>query len=284
VRFDPGKLAAVVRTSRADKAYSFRDPTEDDRAIAANLGEFLAREVERNPILADRVTLQFGVGSLGNALMGELSAVEFGDREVVYFGELIQDGLVEMVDEGVLTVASATAMAVTPECQQRVFDDVERYAERMVLRPSFVSNAAETVDRFGVVGVNSALEVDVYGNANSTHVNGSHLLNGIGGSGDFNRNSPLAITALPSTAKDGEISRVVPMVPHPDHTEHDIDVIITEQGVADLRGLDPRERAELLVAECAHPTVRPALRSYLERAEADGGHVPHDLETAFDWR
>jgi succinyl-CoA:acetate CoA-transferase len=284
VRFDPGKLAAVVRTSRADKAYSFRDPTADDRAIAANLGDFLAREVERNPILADRITLQFGVGSLGNALMGELSGMEFGDREVVYFGELIQDGLVEMVDEGALTVASATAMAVTPECQRRVFDDVERYAERMVLRPSFVSNAAETVDRFGVVGVNSALEVDVYGNANSTHVNGSHLLNGIGGSGDFNRNSPLAITALPSTAKGGEISRVVPMVPHPDHTEHDIDVIITEQGVADLRGLDPRERAELLVAECAHPDVRPALRSYLERAEAGGGHVPHDLETAFDWR
>jgi succinyl-CoA:acetate CoA-transferase len=284
VRFDPDKLAAVVRTSASDKAYSFRDPTEDDRAIAANLGEFLAGEVWRNPILADRVTLQFGVGSLGNALMGELSSMEFGDREVAYFGELIQDGLVEMVDEGVLTVASATAMAVTPDCQQRVFENAERYAERMVLRPSFVSNAAETVDRFGVIGVNSALEVDVYGNANSTHVNGSHLLNGIGGSGDFNRNSPLAITALPSTAKGGEISRVVPMVPHPDHTEHDIDVIITEQGVADLRGLAPRERADLLVEACAHPEVRPALRAYLERAEGSGGHVPHDLETAFDWR
>jgi succinyl-CoA:acetate CoA-transferase len=115
-------------------------------------------------------------------------------------------------------------------------------------------------------------------------VNGSHLLNGIGGSGDFNRNSPLAITALPSTAKGGEISRVVPMVPHPDHTEHDIDVIITEQGVADLRGLAPRERADLLVEACAHPEVRPALRAYLERAEGSGGHVPHDLETAFDWR
>ncbi len=284
VRFDPEKLAAVVRSSAADKAYSFRDPTGDDRAIAANLGEFLAREAERNPLLAKRVTLQFGVGSLGNALMGELSDIDFGDREVVYFGELIQDGLVEMVDEGAIEVASATAMAVTPECQQRVFENVERYAERMVLRPSYVSNAAETIDRFGVVGVNSALEVDIYGNANSTHVDGTHLLNGIGGSGDFNRNSPLAITALPSTAKSGEISRIVPMVPHADHSEHDIDVIITEQGAADLRGLDPRERADLLIEKCAHPDVRPDLRAYTDRAEEGGGHVPHDFETAFDWR
>jgi succinyl-CoA:acetate CoA-transferase len=153
----------------------------------------------------------------------------------------------------------------------------------VVLRPSDVSNSPELIRRFGVVAVNSALEVDVYGHANSTHLNGSHLVNGIGGSGDFIRNAHLSVVTLQSTAAGGDISRIVPMVPHVDHTEHDISVVVTEQGVADLRGLDPRERAEALVEQCAHPDYRADLRTYLDRAEASGGHMPHDLDTALSW-
>ena len=283
VRFDPEKLTAVVRTDQADTAYEFRAPTDRDRTIAGNLADFLAAEMARNPTLADEVNIQFGVGSLGNALMGELSTIDFGDRAVTYFGELIQDGLVDMIDDGALATASATSLAVTPDCQRRLFDDIERYAEDIVLRPGYVSNDPDLIDRFGVVAVNSALEVDLYGNVNSTHVDGTHVVNGIGGSGDFNRHSPLAITALGSTAGGGDIPRVVPMVPHVDHTEHDVDVIITERGAADLRGLSPRERAREMIA-IAHPDYRPDLRAYLDRAEAGGGNTPHDLETAFDWR
>ncbi|MFB6121921.1 MAG: acetyl-CoA hydrolase/transferase C-terminal domain-containing protein [Haloferacaceae archaeon] len=283
IRFDPSKLTAVVRTNQADTAYDFREPTERDRAIAENLAAFLAEEMERNPTLAEQVNMQFGVGSLGNALMGEMSTIDFGDREVTYYGELIQDGLVDMIDEGALTAASATSLAVTPEYQRKLFDDIERYAEHVVLRPGYVSNDPDLIDRFGVVAVNAALEVDVYGNVNSTHVGGSHVVNGIGGSGDFNRHSPLAITALGSTASGGDVPRVLPMVPHVDHTEHDVDVIITERGVADLRGLSPRERAREMV-EVAHPDYRPDLRAYLDRAEEGGGNTPHDLETAFDWQ
>lgn len=283
VEFDAGKLAAVVETDRPDDTYAFRDPTDDDLAIADNFGAFLTAEMERSPVFEDAVHLQFGVGSMGNALMGELQAMEFGGRDVVYFGELIQDGLLDMLDAGRLESASATSLALTAEGQERLFADVERYAEDVVLRPADVSNDPGLIDRFGVVGVNSAVEFDVYGNVNSTHAGGTRAINGVGGSGDFNRNSLVTVCALPSTLRDGEMSRVVPMTFHVDHTEHDVDVFITEQGVADVRGLSPVERAELIVEECAHPSFRPDLRAYLEAARERGGHVPHDLVRAAEW-
>lgn len=281
IRFAPEKLVAVVETDARDSTYEFRDPTETDRAIAANFGSFLAEEVDRNPTMAEAVHLQFGVGALGNALMGALGDADL-DRTLVYFGEVFQDGLLDLVDDGTLESASATSLALTHDGQDRLFDDVERYAERVVLRPTDVSNAAELIERFGVVAVNSALEVDLYGNANSTHVDGTHALNGLGGSGDYNRAGLLTVVALPSTAKDGSVSRIVPMTPHVDHTEHDIDVVVTERGVADLRGQSPRERADRLV-DVAHPTYRDELRAYLDRAARYGGHTPHDLETALRW-
>ncbi len=283
IRFDPSKLEAVVHTDQPDVAYSFREPTDSDQEIAANLATFLTEELERNPTLADRVTLQFGVGSLGNALMGELASIDFGNREVTYYGELIQDGLIDMLDAGELTAASSTALAVTPEYQQQLYDDIERYAEQIILRPGYISNDPDMIDRFGIIAVNAALEVDIYGNVNSTHIDGSHVISGIGGSGDFNRHSPLAITALGSTARGGDIPRILPMVPHVDHTEHDVDVIITEQGVADLRGLSPREHAQEMIG-IAHPSYRADLQAYCERAKQYGGNVPHDLNTVFDWQ
>jgi succinyl-CoA:acetate CoA-transferase len=146
-----------------------------------------------------------------------------------------------------------------------------------------VSNRPELIDRIGVVAVNSALEVDLYGHANSTHVGGSGMRNGIGGSADFMRNAALSVLALPSTAAGGDVSRVVPMVPHADHTEHDVDAVVTEHGVADLRGTAPRERARLLVENCASPDYRDRLDSYLDDALDGGGHEPHDLDAAFDW-
>ncbi|GAB3310690.1 acetyl-CoA hydrolase/transferase C-terminal domain-containing protein [Haloplanus salinarum] len=284
VPFDPERLVAVVETDRPDSPYEFRDPTDDDLAIARHLADFLADEVTRNPVLAESVNLQFGVGSLGNALMGELSGLDVGDRTLGYFGEVIQDGLLDLADRGRLAYASATSLALSRDGQRRLFDDLDRYATEFVLRPTDVSNSPALVDRFGVVAVNSALEVDVYGHANSTHVDGSRVINGVGGSGDFTRNALVSVLALPSTASDGAVSRVVPMVPHVDHTEHDVDVIVTEHGVADLRGLSPRERAAAVVERCADPSVRPALEAYLDRADEGGGHEPHDLDTAFDWR
>lgn len=281
ITFDPETLIAVVESDAPDEPYTFRDPTEDDLAIATNLRMFLEEEVERSALYEDSVRLQFGVGSLGNALMQELGGADFGDRDLVYFGEVIQDGLLDLLEDGQLRSASATSLALSSEGQDRLFEHAERYAQDVVLRPADISNNPSLVDRFGVISVNTSLEVDLYGHANSTHVDGSRMLNGVGGSGDFTRNAPLSVIVLPSTV-GGDISRVVPMVPHVDHTEQDVDVIVTERGVADLRGTSPRERARLIVEECAHPDYRPQLRAYLNRAR-DDGHLPHDLDTAFSW-
>jgi len=153
--------------------------------------------MDRSPVFDDAIHLQFGVGSLGNALMGELKEMDFGGRDVVYFGELIQDGLFDMLDAGRLESASATSLALTDEGQQRLFDDVERYAEDVVLRPADISNHPSLINQFGVVGVNSAIEVDIYGNVNSTHVHGERMINGVGGSADYNRNALVTVCALP---------------------------------------------------------------------------------------
>lgn len=282
IEFDPAVLEAVVATETADDPYMFRDPTVADQAIAANLGSFLESEIQSNPMFASAVSLQFGVGSLGNALMGALTEIEFGDRTVRYFGEVFQDGLLEMLDANRLAGASATSLALSTAGQERFFDGIDDYASDVVLRPADLSNHPALIERFGVIGVNSAVEVDCYGNTNATHIGGTRVISGIGGGGDFVRNSRLSIIALPSTAADGEISRIVPMTPHVDHSEHDVSVVVTEHGVADLRGCSPRERATKTI-EIADPSFRDALEAYHDRATAGGGHTPHDLETAFDW-
>jgi len=282
VRFDPDTLTAVVQTDRPDSPYSFRDPTAADQEIARHFAEFFVEESKRTAIFEDTVHLQFGVGSLGNALTESLSTMDLGDRDLVYFGEVIQDGLLEMIDAGQLSGASATTLALSANGQEKLFSDIEEYANDIVLRPTDISNNAALIDRFGVVAVNSALEVDIFGHVNSTHVNGTKLINGIGGSADFSRNAFVSVIALPSTASGGDISRIIPMAPHVDHTEHETDVVITEHGIADLRGLSPAERASEMVASCADPRYREDLREYLERG-ADVGHIPHDIETSYSW-
>lgn len=284
VGFDSETLIGVIETDTPDSTYNFRDPTADDLAIAAHLGSFLAAEIERSSVFEDTVHLQFGVGSLGNALMGELKSLDFGDRTVVYFGELIQDGLLDMLDADRLESASATSMALTDEGQDRLFADVERYAEDIVLRPAGVTNHPGLIDQFGVIGVNSAIEFDIYGNVNSTHAGGKRMINGVGGSADFNRNSLVTVCALPSTLDDGDISRVVPMAFHVDHTEHDVDVFVTEQGVADARGCSPVERAEMIIDRCAHPEFTPDLQSYLTDVKSQDYHIPHDIDRAAQWQ
>jgi succinyl-CoA:acetate CoA-transferase len=282
VRFDPEKLTAVVRTENDPIPYPFREPSDAEAAIADNALDFLADELAENPAFSERFAFEVGIGSLGNEITERIGDLDFGDRDAVYFGEVAQDGLLDLLEAGTLSAASATALVLGEDGVNRMLDRPELVADNVVTRSMSVSNDPGLIRAFGVVAINTAVEVDVYGHTNSSHVRGSQLLQGIGGSGDFARNGLLSMMVLPSTAKDGEVSRIVPMASHVDHPDHDVDVAVTEHGVADLRGLTPDERFEALVGECAHPEFRPALRRYGERAAEGGGHMPHDLPTAFD--
>jgi succinyl-CoA:acetate CoA-transferase len=274
---------AVVETDAPDRNTGFTEPDEASRSIAGHLIEFLEHEVGRGRLPANLLPLQSGVGNVANAVLAGLEESPF--ENLTAYTEVIQDGMLGLLKTGTLTLASATAFSLGPAAVAEFNDNARDYHDRIVLRPQEISNHPEIVRRLGVLAMNGAIEVDVYGNVNSTHLMGSRIQNGIGGSGDFARNAFISFFVTPSTAKGGAISSIVPMVSHVDHTEHDVNVIVTEQGLADLRGLAPRRRAQVVIDRCAHPDYRPLLHDYVDRALAGayGRHTPHLLTEALSW-
>ena len=282
-RLDPDKVVAVVETDQPDRNSPFKPLDDDSKAIAGNYIEFLENEVKRGRLPKDLLPLQSGVGNIANAVLAGLLEGPF--HHLTSYTEVIQDGMVDLIDAGKLRVASATAFSLSPEYANKMNDNAKFYRDHIVLRPQEISNHPEMIRRLGVLSCNGMIEADIYGNVNSTHVMGSKMQNGIGGSGDFTRNAYISAFVTPSTAKNGDISCIVPMVSHHDHTEHDVMVLITEQGVADLRGLSPRKRAKVIIDNCAHPDYRPILHDYFDQAvkTANGQHTPHDLRKAHDF-
>jgi acetyl-CoA hydrolase len=163
---------------------------------------------------------------------------------------------------------------------KQIVDDIDFFASRIILRPQEISNHPGVIRRLGVIALNTAIEVDIYGNVNSSHVYGMDIINGIGGSGEFTRNSYLSIFMSPSIAKGGRISSIVPMCPHVDNNEHSVQIVVTEQGLADLRGLGPMQRARIIIEKCAHPAYRDYLYQYIQDARL--GHIRHDLTRCFE--
>jgi succinyl-CoA:acetate CoA-transferase len=282
-RCPPEKVVAVVETDAPDRNTPFKEPDESSRRIAGHLVEFLEHEVKRGRLPADLLPLQSGVGNVANAVLAELEHTAF--ENLTAFTEVIQDGMLSLLRSGKLSVASATSFGLSPDAVAEFNAHPDVYRDRIVLRPQEISNHPELVRRLGVLAMNGVIEVDIYGHANSTHLMGSRIQNGIGGSGDFARNAYISFFVTPSTAKNGAISSIVPMASHVDHTEHDVAVVVTEQGLADLRGLPPRRRARLMIDNCAHPDYRPMLDDYVERAQhaSFGGHTPHLLDEALSW-
>ncbi|MBN7768336.1 acetyl-CoA hydrolase/transferase family protein [Marinobacter daepoensis] len=279
----PEKVIAVVETDAPDRNSRFSAPDENSRRIADHLLDFFASEVEKKRLPANLLPLQSGVGNIANAVMAGLNDGPFNN--LTAYTEVLQDGMLDMLKSGKLSHASATAFSLSPEANQELADNIDFYRERIVLRTQEISNHPEIIRRLGIIAMNGMIEADIYGNVNSTHVMGSRIMNGIGGSGDFARNGFLSVFMTPSTAKSGAISAIVPMVSHVDHTEHDVQIIVTEQGLADLRGLPPRQRALNIIEKCAHPDFRPRLRDYFERAcnSGRGMHTPHLLNEALSW-
>jgi propionyl-CoA:succinyl-CoA transferase len=275
---DPRKILGIVETDEGDEVPSFADPDAASERIADHVVRFLMDEMKLGRIPADFLPLQSGVGNVANAVMAGLGR---SDVPPFYmFSEVFQDALVDLMYDQRLLGASTTSLTLSDLQMQRVFDDMNFFGKRVVLRPQELSNNPGLIRRLGVIAINTALEVDIYGNANSTHVAGTHVMNGVGGSGDFVRNAYLSILVCPSVAKGGRISAVVPMVTHTDHNEHSVQIIVTEQGLADLRGKGPRQRARSIIDNCAHPMYRDYLDEYLNTAGT--GHIPHDLSRCFE--
>lgn len=279
IKVDPSKVKGVILSERPDIPSPLFEPNEETQQIADNLLAFLAGEVEAGKLPPSLAPLQSGVGSVANAVLNGMKDSQFKDIEV--FSEVLQDGIFDLIDAGVVKFAIGTAFSLSKKRVETLAEDLEKYKGKIMFRPQEVSNHPEVIRRLGIISFNTALEVDIYGNVNSTHVSGTRIMNGIGGSGDFARNARITIFVTSSLAKNGAVSAIVPFVSHVDHTEHDVDIIVTEQGYADLRGLPPVKRAEKLI-EIAHPTYRPQLRAYFEEAkEKVGGQTPHILEKAF---
>lgn len=283
LRCDPNKVIAVVETDAPDRNSPFSPPDTSSRAIAGHIMEFLEHEVKKGRLPPNLLPLQSGVGNIANAVLDELSNSRF--EGLTSYTEVLQDGMLKMIQEGKLDMVSATAFSLSPDALQTLMGDLPQYKSRIILRPQEISNHPEVIRRLGIIAMNGLIEADIFGNVNSTHIMGSGIMNGIGGSGDFARNAFLSIFMTPSTAKGGAISAIVPMVSHTDHTEHDVQVIVTEQGLADLRGLSPKQRAKVIIDRCAHPEFRPALKDYFRRGVhyAPGKQTPHLLEDAFSW-
>ncbi len=247
-------------------------------AIGHNVAAFLVADMKRGIIPPSFLPLQSGVGSTANAILGALGH-EKSVPDFNIYTEVLQDSVVGMMLEGRIKDASTCSLTVSNECLKQIYDNMDIFKKSLTLRPSEISNSPEVIRRLGVIAINTAIEVDIYGNANSTHICGTKMMNGIGGSGDFERNAYISIFTCPSTAKGGLISSIVPFVSHQDHSEHDVNVIVTEQGVADLRGKSPVQRAHLIIENCAHPGYRPLLRDYLKIAKM--GQTRHNLPAAF---
>ena len=277
ITIDPSKII-VVETNTPNEGGSFAPVDDITAKIGDNVANFFVKEMEEGRMPKTFLPIQSGVGNVANAVLAAM-----GDNKKIpnfeVYTEVIQDAVIGLMETGRITFASGCSLTVSNEVIEKIYKNLPFFKERVVLRPSEFSNNPGIVRRLGLISINTALEADIFGNINSTHVVGSKMMNGIGGSGDFTRSSYVSVFVTPSVAKGGKISAFVPFVSHQDHSEHSVKVIISEYGVADLRGKSPVERAHAIIDNCVHPDYRPLLREYL--ANAGGGQTPMDPYNAF---
>jgi succinate CoA transferase len=278
LKIDPKKIVGIVETNVDDETTGFRACDETTLKIGANVAAFLAGERKAGRIPDSFLPIQSGVGETANAVLKAL-----GENPDIppfqMYTEVIQDAVIDLMKQGRIRYASGSSLTLSPEARVEFYDNLEFFRDKMVLRPQEITNNPEIVRRIGIISCNTALEVDIFGNVNSTHLLGQKMMNGIGGSGDFTRNSYISMFICASTQKKDKISTIVPLVTHVDHNEHSVQVVVTEYGVADLRCKAPIERAELIIDRCAHPDFRDMLRDYLMRSRYT--HTPHGLSDAF---
>lgn len=279
IEVKPEQIAGIVETHLPDEARSMTAATDVTDRIGQHMADFLIWNMKEGYIFRNKLTLQSGVGSGANAVLGALGSCPEVPNFSIYT-EVLQEEPLRLIREGRVVAASTGALTISSEHLQELYDNINDFRGRLLLRPSEISNCPEIIARLGICSLNTAIEVDIYGHVNSTKICGSRMMNGVGGSADFTCNSVLSTFTCGSTTKNGCISSIVPFCSHVDHTEHYVDAIITEYGVADLRNKCATEKAEALIA-IAHPDYRPLLRDYMRLAKERGGHTPHVISAAF---
>jgi len=253
----PDELDATIHTSR--------EPVSQPEARIGAVEEALAERVAS--LVPDRATVQLGVGSIAPAVARALRS----KRDLGLHCGVVGDWFVELNESGALSNAHkgcdvGTSVAASILGSRSLYDYVADNPA-IELRPvSYTHDPRVLAGLSGLVAVNSAVEVDLTGQINAETVGGRHI-GAVGGQVDFVRGAMLAgrsIIALPSTAKGGQISRIVPglaggVVTTP---RSDADLVVTEHGVADLRGVPLSERGRRLIA-VADPAFRPWLSEHL---------------------
>lgn len=278
LKVDPEKIVGIVKTNMYDGVKPFTEPDEVSKQIGSNVVGFLLSEYRKGRLPKEFLPLQSGVGNVANAVLYDLGESKELPQFMMYT-EVVQDAVLELMKKEKCVFASTCSMTFSDQTEAELFRNLDFFHDKILMRPAEISNNPEVIRRLGVIAMNTALEADIFGGVNSTHVLGTRMMNGIGGSGDFTRNAYISIFSCPSVTKEGMISNIVPMVAHPDHSEHSVDIIVTDQGVADLRGKDPVQRAETIIENCAHPMYRELLWDYLKMGK--GGQTPHSLAAAF---
>lgn len=276
------KIRGIVLSDPESKKSAPAAFDERSERLAGHLAGFLKSEVKAGRLPRNLYPIEIGLGSIADGIMKSFVRHEFGNLGV--FSAVVGDGVLDLIESGKCVSATGCALLVSDDGWAKFCGNINKYKDALILRPLEIVDHPETVRRLRVIAINGAIEIDIYGHVNSSHTAGSQLVNGVGGSAVFAGNGHLSIFSMFSTGSAGSISTIVPMVTHVDHSEHCVDVVVTEEGLADLRGLGPVERAEAIIENCAHPEYRPLLREYLGKARREaGGHEPHLLEEAFSF-
>lgn len=275
---DTKKIVGVVETDEPDVLPTLDPPDEVSERIADHLLHFLRREMSAGRIPPEFLPVQAGAGNLVNSVMARLGVSE-GMPPLQLYGDVFQDAMVDLMEAGHVRGASATSLTLSPSRLRHVFANMDFFASRLVVRPQEIANDVSVLRRLGVIAINQVLEADIFGCANSTRVRDGRSSSG-GGSGDFVRNAYLSFLITPSVTQGGEISAIVPRVCHVDHGEHSVQILVTEQGLADLRGLDRLERAHAIISHCVHPSYREYLYQFVQSASLN--RPPHDVERCYE--
>ena len=275
---DIRKISAIVMSDEPDEVTALAPVKPEQAAIADNLFNFLELEMKRRGI-KQLPPVQTGFGNLAAEIVNALGRSNFSD--ISFFGGVAQEANIKLAASGKAKAVSCGSVKMSSEVK-RLIEENEDVRRRVVIRNGEITNNSEVIARLAPITLTSGIEMDIYGNVNSSHISGSKIVNGLGGGANFAANAGLSVMMIVSTGKGGAISTIVPMVSHQDISDHDIDVVVTENGVADLRGKSDVERAREIIENCAG-AYKDQLRSYLERAVAAGGHHPVLLDEALSW-